>query len=78
MTIDERPCCIEVIDIPGQDSNDEVLRSHVPMLDGIIFTYSLDSTSSLLTLEKKFARVLPGLTGGPTGRRINDISEFPL
>ncbi len=76
VSIDGRSCCIEIVDIPGNDPNGALLKSHAQLFDGVIFVYSLDSTSSLLTLEKRFARPLPGLSVG--GNRSNDISNVPL
>lgn len=77
VSIDGRSCCIEIVDIPGNDPDGALLKSHAQLFDGIIFVYSLDSTSSLLTLEKRFARPVPGLNIGGRGRR-NDISNLPL
>lgn len=75
-TIDDRPCCLEIVEISGQDSSLSLLRSHLSGLDGILLVYSLEMMSSLLMLEKRYARALPGMLSAQVN--IKGIDDFPL
>ena len=46
-------------------------------LDGIVFVYSLEMMSSLLMLEKRYARSFPGLLSSAK-MKARGIEEFPL
>lgn len=71
-----RTCCIELVEIPGSGTSLSLLRSHISGLDGIVFVYSLEATSSLLTLEKRYARALPGMLPGKSSP--GGMEGFPL
>lgn len=71
-----RKICLELVDIPGEDTDLSLLRSHVPALDGVLLVYSLDTMTSLLMLEKRYARAFPGLL--TSIGRVGGIEGFPL
>jgi GTPase SAR1 family protein len=66
-----RPSLIEVIDLPGNDPQFKILREWIPRLDAILLVYSATSTSSLLTLEKKYLRLIAKLS-------VKEPFEIPL
>jgi hypothetical protein len=74
--IEGRSCCLEIVDIPSGDSSLSVLRSHMSALDGIVFVYSLEMMSTLLMLEKRYARALPALLA--SAGFADGMESFPL
>ena len=70
-TIDNKPCYIEIIDIPGFDTNGCFASEWISVLDGIIIVYSAESLSSLLLLERKYAQLIPQMVG-------KDMHQIPV
>lgn len=74
--IDNLSYCLEIVEIPGINSSLSLLRSHVSGLDGLVFVYSLEMMSSLLMLEKRYARAFPGIL--PAKSKARGIEDFPV
>jgi hypothetical protein len=51
-------CLLEVVDFPGNDPDDAVLSAWIPLLDGLVLVYSADSVDSLVSLERRYARII--------------------
>jgi len=66
-----RPSLVEVIDLPGNDPQHKILREWIPRLDAMILVYSATSTSSLLSLENTYLRLIAKLS-------VREPFELPL
>ena len=49
---------IEIVDTPGIDPKDVIVSEWLPHLDGLVLVYSADSVTSLLELERRYAKVI--------------------
>lgn len=49
---------VEIVDTPGIDSKDTIVSEWLPHLDGLILVYAADSVTSLLELERRYAKVI--------------------
>lgn len=56
---EDRFCRLEVVDIPGYDEDGCLAADWLRNLDGMLIVYSAESVSSLLSLEKRYAQLIP-------------------
>ena len=61
-----RPSVVEIIDLPGNDPNQQILQEWLPRLDAMLLVYSASSTSSLLSLERTYLRTITKLSAKET------------
>jgi GTPase SAR1 family protein len=66
-----RSSIVEIVDLPGNDCHQKILREWLPRLDAIMLVYSATSTSSLLALERTFLRLITKLS-------VKESFELPL
>lgn len=60
---EDRYCRLEVVDIPGYDEDGCLAADWLRNLDGMLIVYSAESVSSLLSLEKRYAQLIPSTLG---------------
>ena len=65
------PSVVEIVDVPGNDPNQNVLREWIPRMDAFVLVYSADSSSSLLALQKIYIPLLTKLSS-------KDAYDLPL